>query len=184
MMGDATTQPASLQSLSVELQRFIIRLLDPIGLFSLSQASRYFRRTINPTRAEQIERFLALECLPEYGGDRPAILPLDRDQIVAGPDWNTDSWQQSRWACAFCLRLLSHTHFDNHFLLRRRYRKPSPRSPAATALTAWEPSLVGRRAGQKARRQQLRQAAVAGAGEEDGHGRTVLPEQLGCARLR
>uniref|UniRef100_A0A0B7KK73 F-box domain-containing protein n=1 Tax=Bionectria ochroleuca TaxID=29856 RepID=A0A0B7KK73_BIOOC len=120
-MGDATTQPASLQSLSVELQRFIIRLLDPIGLFSLSQASRYFRRTINPTRAEQIERFLALECLPEYGGDRPAILPLDRDQIVAGPDWNTDSWQQSRWACAFCLRLLSHTHFDNHFLLRRRW---------------------------------------------------------------
>ncbi|CAG9947003.1 unnamed protein product [Clonostachys rosea f. rosea IK726] len=115
-----------LRSLPLELQHLVIQSLDPIGLISLSQTGRFYRQLINPNRKEQVERLLALECLHEYGGDRPILHP-DSDKAVAGPDWHRDAWpEHHRWACAVCLRLLPHNHFDNHSLLRRRYRGQVP----------------------------------------------------------
>ncbi|CAH0022598.1 unnamed protein product [Clonostachys rhizophaga] len=170
-----STEPIPLQSLPFELQHLVIQYLDPIGLISLSQTGRFYRQLINPGRKEQVERLLALECLPEYGGDRPAILHPDSDEAVAGPDWHRDAWpEHHRWACAFCLRLLPHTHFDNHSLLRRRYRKPEPGSEV-TPLTSWQPGS-GRGAGQNARRRH--QQRQAGAGNNPPR----ASQQLGWAR--
>lgn len=168
-----STESVTLQSLAFELQHLIIQSLDPIGLISLSQTGRFYRQLINPSRKEQIERLLALECLPEYGGERQVILYPDSDEAVAGPDWHRDAWpEHHRWACAVCLRLLPHNHFDNHSLLRRRYRKPGLGSPEATPLTSWEPGS-GRRAGQNARSRQQRQ-----------NDPPRDPQQLGWARAR
>ncbi|CAH0044690.1 unnamed protein product [Clonostachys solani] len=156
-MEHITGQSVSLQSLPFEIQYFIIQSLDPIAIVSLSQTGRFYRQLINPGRSQQIERLLALECLAEYGGDRPAILHPDSDEAVAGPDWHRDAWpEHHRWACACCLRLLPHIHFSNHFLLRRQYRKPGLGSPEAAPLTSWEPGL-GRRAGQNGRHRDSQQ---------------------------
>ncbi|CAG9983371.1 unnamed protein product [Clonostachys byssicola] len=165
-----------LQSLPLEVQCFIIQFLDPIALISLSQTGRFYRQLIRPGRTEQIERLLALECLAKYGGERPILHP-DVDQAVAGPDWHRDAWpEHHRWACAACLRLLPHSHFDNHSLLRRRNRKPLPDSPEATPLTSWQPGT-----GQNARRwHQQRQAAGAGARNNPPRD----SQQLGWARAR
>uniref|UniRef100_A0A0B7K5T9 F-box domain-containing protein n=1 Tax=Bionectria ochroleuca TaxID=29856 RepID=A0A0B7K5T9_BIOOC len=59
---------SAFQLLAVELQHKIIPHLDPIGLVSLSQSCRYFRRLIDPGRKEFAERLLQVECLERYGG--------------------------------------------------------------------------------------------------------------------
>jgi hypothetical protein len=131
----------SLSSLPVEIQCAIYQLLDPIGLISISQTNSQLRDIIKPTRQHFLERFLALECLEEWGG----ITPVLSDGGHLDPDWGGPAWQTMRWACSACLRLLTHTAFDNRSLLRLRYRKPIPGSPAATLTTSWNPSgRIGR----------------------------------------
>ncbi|KAI3571664.1 hypothetical protein IWW34DRAFT_767766 [Fusarium oxysporum f. sp. albedinis] len=125
----------SLELLPTELQCYIIRLLDPISFISISQANAHFRRLINPKQKHFAERLLALELVPEYGG--PYLFFRSRDTSLR-PDWTDPAWEKMRWACTNCLRLLSHKHFDNHSILRLRYRKPLPGSPAARMVTTWE----------------------------------------------
>ncbi|KAF5561069.1 cyclin-like f-box [Fusarium phyllophilum] len=118
-----------------EIQCQIIRLLDPVGLISLSQSSRYFRRLINPQKRHLVERLLQVELLPEHGG--PTLTFRSRDSKLE-PSWQDEAWESMRWACTDCLRLLPHKCFDNQSLLRLGYRKPFPQSDAARMVTTWE----------------------------------------------
>lgn len=131
----------SLSLLPTEVQCSIIRHLDPISLISMSQTSTYLRHLISPKKRHFTERLLQLELLPQHGGACPSFRARD-NHISPGP--LDPEWEDIRWACTSCLRLLPHLHFDNHSILRLRYRKPSPLifSPSQ-AVTSWEP--VGNR---------------------------------------
>ncbi|KAF4416243.1 hypothetical protein FACUT_12744 [Fusarium acutatum] len=119
-----------------EIQCQIIRLLDPVGLISVSQSSRHFRRLINPQKRHLVERLLQVELLTEHGG--PTLTYRSRDSRLE-PSWQDAAWESMRWACTDCLRLLSHKCFENPSLLRLSYRKPLPNSDAARMITTWEP---------------------------------------------
>ncbi|KAK6082778.1 hypothetical protein SCUP234_04102 [Seiridium cupressi] len=138
-------------SLPSEVQYSIFRLLDPIALVSFSQASRKYRSIISPTREHFVERILAIECLEEFGG--PALQFRARDNAQS-PNWeDEETINQMRWACTHCMRLLPHSNFDNHSLLRLGSRKPSPSSPAALPHTSWEPNgRIASKAMQESRR--------------------------------
>ncbi|KAF5633372.1 uncharacterized protein FTJAE_7188 [Fusarium tjaetaba] len=118
-----------------EIQCQIIRLLDPIGLISLSQSSRHFKRLINPQKRHLVERLLQIELLTEHGG--PTLTFRSRDSRLE-PSWQDEAWESMRWACTDCLRLLPHKCFDSQSLLRLGYRKPHPSSDAARMITTWE----------------------------------------------
>ncbi|KAH8646119.1 hypothetical protein BX600DRAFT_443928 [Xylariales sp. PMI_506] len=153
-----------LEDLPVEVLASIFRLLDPVGLISISQCSRAFRALIQPKRIHFVERLLQAECLEQHGG-RPFHF-RGRDN-ACDPTWSADNedLESIRWACAVCMRCLPHINFDNHSILRLDYRKPPAGSPAATAATSWEPSgqaakngdrqaAMGYRAGIKAMRRR------------------------------
>lgn len=131
----------SLGVLPAELQCAIFRLLDPISLIFISQTSSQLRDLIKPTRDHWAEFLLAQECLEEVGGKIP-VFCARKNQCE--PDWTSPEWQSMRWACTGCLRLLPHSAFDNHYLLRLRYRKPIPGSPASRLYTSWKPPRTGR----------------------------------------
>lgn len=130
-----------LDLLPVEIQCSIFRLLDPIGLISISQTNSRLRRLIQPTRKLHVERLLALECLPEYGGQPYQYDPL-KDKFT--PDWSSPLWESMRFACSGCLRLLPRSSFMGAWITRIGYRKPIRGSPAANPITSWEPSLRGK----------------------------------------
>ncbi|VUC25571.1 unnamed protein product [Clonostachys rosea] len=140
--GEEHPLPSVLQLLPVELQHKIIQQLDPVGLVSLSQSCRYFRRLINPGKKELVERLLQLECSERYGGMIPLCYIPKEGSFK--PIWDLSVWEAHRWACTSCLRLLPHTDFDNHSILGRAYRKPPFRSAAANLTTSWLPSLRGK----------------------------------------
>ncbi|KAL4954461.1 hypothetical protein BDW69DRAFT_205197 [Aspergillus filifer] len=124
------------QTLPTELQCCIIRYLDPIALISLSQTSTTFRKLITPTRTHFLERLLALELDGEIGG--PSI-KISRFGTV-DPDKHSAEWEANRWACAGCLKLLSHYAFRNKGLAGLAYRKPLSGSTNDQQVTSWEPS--------------------------------------------
>ncbi|KAJ5708567.1 hypothetical protein N7488_008368 [Penicillium malachiteum] len=128
-----STAPTFL-TLPVEMKIAILKYLDPIALISCSQTCQYFRHLISPQQRHFVERLLALECQENEGGITPIFRARD-NQLV--PDWNTPEWNSMRWACCSCLRLLPHGSFDNHALLRLRFRKPIPGSPAAYPVASW-----------------------------------------------
>ncbi|CAG9972570.1 unnamed protein product [Clonostachys byssicola] len=132
---------ALLTSLPLELQVEIITNLDPIGLISLSQTSRYFRNFIDPNKREFIERLLQLELTEEFGGPAFEYRARYFEELLLF--WASEPWQAIRWACTGCMRLLSHVHFDNRSLLRLHLRKPGPGSSEKT-LTTWRASLLGK----------------------------------------
>uniref|UniRef100_A0A8H7NB62 F-box domain-containing protein n=1 Tax=Bionectria ochroleuca TaxID=29856 RepID=A0A8H7NB62_BIOOC len=131
----------SLDSLPLELQVEIITNLDPIGLISLSQTSRYFRNVIEPKKREFVERLLQLELTEEFGG--PAFEYRARYFDELKFLWASEPWQAIRWACCGCMQLLSHVHFDNRSLLRLELRKPSS-EPSEKTLTNWRVTLQGK----------------------------------------
>lgn len=45
--------------------------------------------------------------------------------------------ESTSYACTRCLKIVPHTRFDNHALLRLRFRKPPPESRAARKLCGW-----------------------------------------------
>jgi hypothetical protein len=72
----------------VEVLCAIFVLLDPISIIATSQTSRALRAIIDPTRHECIQRLLALELLPEYGGIAPSF--RFRDSSIVPPTDNPD----------------------------------------------------------------------------------------------
>ncbi|KAJ5365602.1 hypothetical protein N7517_008488 [Penicillium concentricum] len=129
--------PPSLGSLPVEILCSIFRLLDPVGLITVSQTNSKFRTVVQPERIHLLERLLELECREEVGGVTPVFRSKDNH---LNPDFSSKEWHSMRWACSICLQMLPHTAFDNHSILRLQYRKPLPGSPAASAYTSWEPT--------------------------------------------
>ncbi|KAK3349145.1 hypothetical protein B0T25DRAFT_457803 [Lasiosphaeria hispida] len=123
-------------NLPTETLCLIVTYLDPVSLISLSQTSRAFRSLISPDRSHFIQRLLALELLPEFGGIVPRF--RSRDNNLA-PPWEDAVWTTNKYACAGCMRFLSHMMFDNHSILRLGLRKPPPDSYEANKLTDWEP---------------------------------------------
>ncbi|CAG9956469.1 unnamed protein product [Clonostachys rosea f. rosea IK726] len=121
-------------SLPVELQCLSISFLDPATLVSLSQADTYFRRLIQPGRHEIVQRLLQLECTEEHGG---GLSQLDFSSWIQFASMRDRCIKSDRWACTGCLRLLPHTSFDNHSLMRLGYRKPAAGSRAADPSTDW-----------------------------------------------
>lgn len=126
---------ASLNTIPTELECAIFRLLDPVGLISVSQTNQKFRKIIQPTRKHFVERLIQLECAEEEGGITSL---LNSKNNVLSPDWTQPEWKAIRWACSRCLRLLPEENFDNHSILRLAYRKPIPSSPASEHRTTWE----------------------------------------------
>jgi hypothetical protein len=120
----APTTMLSLLSLPFDLQILIIPLLDFTSLISLSQTNHHFQHLINPQRQHFIGRLLEIECLPEHGGE----IILNPHKVFP---------PTVRYVCTHCLKVLPHTRFDNHSLLRLRYRKPPPGSRAAGQLCGW-----------------------------------------------
>ncbi|SCO28490.1 uncharacterized protein FFNC_00363 [Fusarium fujikuroi] len=129
-----------LDGLAVELKEQIIRLVDPIGLISLRQTNLHFRSIIEPQRQQSIERLLALECLPRYGGSLLPFTKCPGKALWSDPDLLATQ-TRSRWACTGCKRLLPYYHFQYKFLAEVIWRKPPPGSPATKIITSWEPGL-------------------------------------------
>ncbi|KAF7364614.1 Signal recognition particle, SRP54 subunit, GTPase [Mycena venus] len=153
----------SFPSLPTEILCTIIRLVDPIGLISLSQSSRAFRALIQPSQDDFVQRLLALELDPAVGG---IVRFRSRDNDLM-PPWNdAEAWKAIRFACVGCMKLLPHTRFSNQNLLQLRRRKPPPGSREANRITDWEPSAGGDakarglRLQERARREKEDRAAV------------------------
>ncbi|KAJ5171063.1 uncharacterized protein N7500_003846 [Penicillium coprophilum] len=127
----------SLGSLPVEILCSIFRLLDPIGLMSISQSNSKFRTVVQPQKNHLLERLLELECREEVGGVTPIFRSKDNH---LDPVFSSKEWRTMRWACSLCLQMLPNTAFNNHSILRLQYRKPLPGSPAASSYTSWEPT--------------------------------------------
>ncbi|KAK0707959.1 hypothetical protein B0H67DRAFT_325276 [Lasiosphaeris hirsuta] len=125
-----------LSTLPTETLCTIVTYLDPVSLISLSQTSRAFRLLISPDHSHFVQRLLALELLPKFGGIAPRFRSRDNNLT---PPWDDAVWQFNKYACAKCLRLRSHMMFDNHSILRLKLRKPPPNSYEANKLTDWEP---------------------------------------------
>lgn len=139
----------SLQDFPDELLVLIIPFVDPIALISLSQANRHLRQLIQPTKRHFIERLLVLECLEAHGGP---YLDVRLRNFSLHPS-ASDELKDMRWACAGCLKLRSHRHFNNKALYRLRYKKPTPKTNSAEslALTSWVASMRGVKSAQKHR---------------------------------
>lgn len=128
----------SLSLLPTEIQCSIVRLLDPVSLISISQASTHFRRLVSPNKRHLVERLLALETVLEHGGESPFFNPCE-NSLYPGP--SDPEWASIRWACTDCLRLLSDAHFDDHSIIKLSYRKPvAVSSVHELPPTAWEPA--------------------------------------------
>ncbi|KAJ7197417.1 hypothetical protein GGX14DRAFT_374983 [Mycena pura] len=127
-------------SLPTEILCAIIRLVDPIGLISLSQSSRAFRALIQPSRNDFVQRLLALELDPALGG---IVRFRSRDNNLTPPWDDAEAWKAIRFTCVGCMKLLPHTRFSNQNLLQLRRRKPPPGSREANRITDWEPSAGG-----------------------------------------
>ncbi|KAI5458954.1 hypothetical protein BGZ63DRAFT_389982 [Mariannaea sp. PMI_226] len=125
----------TIEELPVEIQCSILRLLDPVSLIAISQTNSHFRRLVDPQRRHFVERLLAQECAAENGGLHPIFRA--RDNLLS-PAYSEDEWSDLRWACTGCMRLLHHRYFDNHMILRLRYRKPVPGSAILGAVSTWE----------------------------------------------
>jgi len=120
----------------VEVLYAIFVLLDHISIIAASQTSRALRTIIDPTRHDFVQRLLALELLPEYGGIAPRF--RSRNSSVIPPTDNL-KWRRIKYAYSLCLQLRSHMYFDNHSVLRLQLRKQPPGSREATKFTTWEP---------------------------------------------
>src|ERR1051326_5609099 len=110
---------APLQMLPREIHEQIVTFLDPIGLISLSQTCGYFRTVIKPDRHHFVQRLLALELVPEYGGPIPNIMPAPpfSATVIEPPLGDIQAWKFMRYACVGCLKLLPPARFANQCLL-------------------------------------------------------------------
>lgn len=125
-----------LHLLPIELQCSFIRLLDPIGLISLSQTSKHFRRLINPTEEHFAGRLLQVETLEEYGGPTSSVEHYEVSLLL---NYCQSDRKEIRWACTSCLRLLPRRCFRNRYILRLDYKKPMRDDPLLDKATSWEP---------------------------------------------
>lgn len=133
---------SNLELLPVEVLCDIVRILDPIGLLSLSQTSSRLRFIIKPNHSHLVQRLLALETLSEFGGSCYDYDPI-KNEVT--PAWDSPQWVRMRFTCCLCLRLLPHTSFDQRRILGLPYRKPYPESPLVSMSTIWEPSFRDKR---------------------------------------
>ncbi|KAI9049396.1 hypothetical protein LZ554_006430 [Drepanopeziza brunnea f. sp. 'monogermtubi'] len=115
-------------TLPLEIYLLILPLLSATSLVAFAQTNRYFRNLINPDRELLVNRLLELECLPQYGGGEVTINAKAKIIVPSG---------LVAYACTRCLRIVPHTHFDNHALLRLRFRKPPPGSRVAGKSGGW-----------------------------------------------
>jgi hypothetical protein len=74
-----------------------------------------------------VNRLLELECLPEYGGE---VTINKHAKIIVSPG-------RVSYACTRCVKIIPHTRFDNHGLLRLQFRKPPPESGVGQQLCGW-----------------------------------------------
>ncbi|KAF4332609.1 cyclin-like f-box [Fusarium beomiforme] len=121
----------TLTDLPSELIDSIARLLDPVGLMSLSLISRRFRQIIILDDKHKVEYLLALECVAEHGRGRLPDTSGLTDALVE------HRLKDMRFACTGCIRLLSHTQFEDQFLFAQVYRKPLPGEPVEPEFTSW-----------------------------------------------
>ncbi|KAI5459517.1 hypothetical protein BGZ63DRAFT_489312 [Mariannaea sp. PMI_226] len=128
----------SIEQLPVELQCSIIKLLELDNFIAISQTNLHFRRLVNPQKRHFVERILVQECTPENGGFHPLF--RSRDNLLS-QEYSAEDWSKMRWACTSCMRLLHHQYFDNHMILKLRYRKPVPGSTIPGIFSTWEPDL-------------------------------------------
>lgn len=126
--------PISLHTIPLDALLHILEFVDPITLINLAQTCQCLRTTIRPTRINLLQRLLALELIPDYGGIVPLIRGRD-NQII--PPVDSKDWDSNRYACGGCLKLLPHQMFDNHEILRMPLRKPPPGSREANRLAEW-----------------------------------------------
>ncbi|KAI8725582.1 F-box domain-containing protein [Fusarium sp. LHS14.1] len=129
-----------LDILPTEVQCSFIRLLDPIGLISLSQTSKHFRLLINPTKEHLAERLLQLETLEEYGGFTPSDKYYS-DYLLL--NYCQRDRKDILWACTSCPRLLPRRCFSNMSILGLPYQKPARHDPLPDKATSWEPVVKG-----------------------------------------
>lgn len=129
-----------LSTLPIEIQCLVFRLLDPIGLISISQASSYFRALINPQKIHFVERLLTIECRPleQNGGGISPMLHSIHNNISFHSFWRRPKWNTMKLGCSSCLRLLPFTSFNSYYAFEFCYRKPISGSPAADQPTSWE----------------------------------------------
>jgi hypothetical protein len=130
---------APFQVLPREIHELIVTFLDPIGLISLSQACQYFRMLIKPDQHHFMQRLLALELVPEYGGPIPTIVHSPINHTIDPPLSERQAWKFMRYACVRCLKLLPPTRFANQCLLRMGTCKPARDSEPARQLADWTP---------------------------------------------
>lgn len=137
---------SQLELLPVDILHYILTLLDPIGVISVSQTNSRLRRIVKPSSQHFVERLLAWEVLPEYGGPTYHFSSVENK---INPPWSDPAWATIKFACAGCVRLLHHTKFDNRAIRSIAFRKPAPGTPAAVVASSWRPSLRGNHWGKR-----------------------------------
>ncbi|KAJ6582012.1 hypothetical protein B0H19DRAFT_1252158 [Mycena capillaripes] len=154
-----------MDALPTEILCAIVRLVDPIGLISLSQSSRTLRTLIQPTQQNFVHRLLALELDPVLAG---AVPFYGADNSISPPWTYTEAWNAIRFACLGCMKLLPHTRFSNQNILSIRRRKPAPDSrEAADAKTRGLRIQARLQHEQEERAALLRALAEQNTGKED-----------------
>jgi hypothetical protein len=151
-----------LELLPTEILCDIIRVLDPVGLLSLSQTSSRLRFIIKPNRSHVLQRLLALETRPEFCSSYH--YDFDTHEVI--PEWNSLQWARMRFACSECLRLLPHTSFDKKYIVRPVYMKPHPGSPPTNMYTIWEPSSCDKRRRKNRAKEYLKEYGYQGVGHK------------------
>jgi hypothetical protein len=85
--------------------------------------------------------------VPQHGGLIPVFDARTNNISPAFDD--IEAWRSIKYACCLCLRLKSHLAFDNHSILRVRFRKPDPECAEAQNETSWEPPCSARMRGSR-----------------------------------
>ncbi|KAK4205389.1 hypothetical protein QBC40DRAFT_162564, partial [Triangularia verruculosa] len=115
-------------SIPVDILIEIISWFDPISLIALSQTSKSLRNFVNSVEHDFQQRLLALELLPKDGGPEPDsesksdILQYLNLFVLShrGKDW----WAGHKYACCGCIKILSHSMFEDSDMFNTATRKP------------------------------------------------------------
>ncbi|KAJ7189616.1 hypothetical protein GGX14DRAFT_608774 [Mycena pura] len=168
---DDDSDDPSFSSLPTELLCAIVRLLDPIGLISLSQSSRVFRALIRSSQEDFVQCLLALELDPHLGG---IVHFRSRDNNLTPPWDDAEALKAIRFACIGCMKLLPHTRFSNQNLLQ--LRRARARRTASPTGCHWRERARREKEDRAAVRFELERSTEVGAGadERDARAQAVL----------
>ncbi|KAK4187741.1 hypothetical protein QBC35DRAFT_221500 [Podospora australis] len=140
-MSSSNVPDSILYRFPPEILNTVIQLLDPIALIALAQTSKRLRQYINPEDYDFEQRLLALELLPEFGGDHwTSSAASNLQDLTTFPRYQAYR-KLHKFACFGCGKLLPHFMFTEDAMYSIETGKPHRHSTLAMKLwfTDWKP---------------------------------------------